>query len=1397
MLYQKATMIKTSTYCISIIRYSILLLCVFIFSSNIARSSTDRIGSPFIYNYKTENFHGHPQNWGIVQSKYGLMFFANGNGVMVYDGNKWEMIELPGKTPPRAIGETQDGIVYTAGTNEIGYIQPGLKGRLEYLSLLDSLGLKQFGTVRDIITVENCAYFRSSEYVIRLSSEGFKYWKAKSTFSVIFLFNNEFYIDDEKFGLFKVDKDSLVLAPSGDEFINKDFRFAKQLNGKVILANRQKGLYSYEPNIITGNRLKNIASKANPVLVKNFVYCGTIGKNGDIIIGTSNGGCVVVDENGRLLSLINQKTGILQNKIHALYVDRDNLLWIASDKGITKCDYSGSISYWNEKHGLEGIVQSLIEYNNTFYAGTLQGLFYLKNGFFEKVQCPISQTWSFLKYKVPSSNQQILLIGTVEGVFVLQDNKFIRVSKAFPVFELYQSKKNPNIVLLGTEENIGILEYKKGSFSVLGFIPETGMGVRSIIEDLNNNIWATTYRDGVVKIQPSNNVLNPRKVKFYTKDDGFQSLKNILVYELNKNIVFATEQGILQYSQEQDTFLPDSIFKNAFGNSKDIFNLAEDSAGNIYITNLQNRRGSIAMAIKEANGHYQFISAPFNVIPPMMMLTSYIDSKGIYWIGGSEGLFRFNKNLINSYEKKISSRINQVTLNGDSCLFCGNNFIESHGKRYLTNIQNNISKYKINYKYNSLTFTYSALDFSDESTLLFRYKLEGYDNDWSEWTTTNTKEYTNLPEGKYRFSVSSKNIFDIIGEEATFEFHILSPWYRSTVAYIIYFLGILLTFTFSIRVYTRILIVQKQNLENTVKERTEEIRIQKEELQAQAEEMAAQSKELQAQSEVLLRINEELEKLSIVAQETDNAVIIMNENGEFLWINDGFTRLYGHTKEEFLQNYSSIFEVSTNPEIHQTIQDCLNSKESVVFESSATTKCGKTVYVQTTITPILNSKGIVEKLVAIDSDITKLKEAEFEIIQKNEEITSQKEELELHRFNLEKIVQERTVQLEIEKNKAEESDRLKSAFLANMSHEIRTPMNAIVGFANLLKIDDVTKEDKVEFIKEINANSNSLLQLIDDIINIAKIEAGQLNIIKKDFDINSLLKEIRGVFIQKIRSEYCKKIDLVLQLDNEDMEYIIYSDPVRIQQVISNLIDNAIKFTDDGSVEFGYKLDKEVDVSVLKFFVKDTGIGLSEEHQELIFNRFTKIETDRNKLYRGTGLGLTISKNIANLLDGKLYVESQLNKGSTFYFTLPIEKNSHIGVSETTSQSENTSKDWHDKAVLVAEDENSNYKLVEAILKRTKIKILRANNGEEVIEQFKTNDFDLVLMDIKMPIMNGLEATKAIRSINATVPIIALTAYAMDNDEKICLESGCSDYLSKPIQPSRLITMFQKYLTDK
>ncbi|MCD4833099.1 MAG: tetratricopeptide repeat protein [Bacteroidales bacterium] len=278
-----------------------------------------------------------------------------------------------------------------------------------------------------------------------------------------------------------------------------------------------------------------------------------------------------------------------------------------------------------------------------------------------------------------------------------------------------------------------------------------------------------------------------------------------------------------------------------------------------------------------------------------------------------------------------------------------------------------------------------------------------------------------------------------------------------------------------------------------------------------------------------------------------------------------------------------------------------------------------------------------------------------EILSQNEEILTQKEELEKHQNHLEKLVTERTKELEIAKEKAEESDRLKTAFLANMSHEIRTPMNAIIGFTDLLNDSELTDETKVELTGLINHNSDTLLHLIDDIIDLSKIESGQLKIDKRECNIDKIFNLLFEIFNERKNILSKSKINIIVNNKLKNEQFKLVTDHIRLQQILSNLIDNALKFTEKGFVEYGCFFSDKNDQE-LTFYVKDTGIGLSPDQQVQIFNRFYKTEEDKRKLYRGAGLGLSISKKLTELLGGKLWVESEKDMGSVFYFTLPFTK---------------------------------------------------------------------------------------------------------------------------------------------
>jgi signal transduction histidine kinase/ligand-binding sensor domain-containing protein/CheY-like chemotaxis protein len=409
--------------------------------------------------------------------------------------------------------------------------------------------------------------------------------------------------------------------------------------------------------------------------------------------------------------------------------------------------------------------------------------------------------------------------------------------------------------------------------------------------------------------------------------------------------------------------------------------------------------------------------------------------------------------------------------------------------------------------------------------------------------------------------------------------------------------------------------------------------------------------------------------------------------------------------------------------------------------------------------------------------------------QMSQQIIKQNKELEMHYSMLEHLVEERTLELKIAKDKAEESDNLKSAFLANMSHEIRTPMNAIVGFANLLRKENLTLEKRNKFIDLINSNSDSLLLLIDDILDLSMIEANQLVIGNEIVIVNEFLEKIHASYLQLNKNE---NIDLVFNNELHDLQLRVFADNERFRQILTNLISNAMKFTVKGIVEIGLKkLD-----NCLAFYVKDTGIGIPEKDIENIFERFRKNEDKKDVLYRGAGLGLAISRSLAQLLGGKLVVESVVGKGSIFTFLLPetyissdmpIDKNVPVFKKDESLS---------DKNILVVEDEDDNFMYFRSVLTIHKLNVFRAENGLDALEMINSGmNFHVILMDIKMPVMNGFEATKIIKSKNPNQIVVAVTAFARSEEKQRFMEAGFDDYLAKPVKPSDLRRIIDKYLT--
>ena len=512
-------------------------------------------------------------------------------------------------------------------------------------------------------------------------------------------------------------------------------------------------------------------------------------------------------------------------------------------------------------------------------------------------------------------------------------------------------------------------------------------------------------------------------------------------------------------------------------------------------------------------------------------------------------------------------------------------------------------------------------------------------------------------------------------------------------------------------------------------------------------------------------------------ESSPEGVTILDVNDCVLRCNEEFTRMFGYSSEEAVgKPINSLIVPEELKDEGLFLTNSVADGRLIMHETKRKHKDGMLIDVSILGKPIQFRGGQIA-VYGIYRDISDRKRVEDELIQKSHEIESQNEEYRL--LNEELLVA---------KEKAEESDRLKSAFLANMSHEIRTPMNGILGFSQLLTNPNIKEVDLEQYVNVIQGCGNQLLTIINDLIDISKIEANQITIINSELNLNKLLHEQYLLFSKKADSML---LEFTYTCGLPDQHSSIVTDAARLKQILTNLLGNAFKFVKEGHIRFGYYHRG----NHLEFFVEDSGIGIVEEHHQLIFERFRQVETKLSSQTGGTGLGLAISKAYINKMGGEIWVKSKPGVGSTFYFTLPYSPAKYMYDQEEELITSCISTIKAGKVVLVAEDDDVNYFFIREMLSDTPLEIIRAKNGTEVVEAVRANPkVDIVLMDIKMPEMDGYDATREIKSLRKNLPIIAQTAYAFTSDREKALKAGCDDYISKPIERLKLIEMIAKYL---
>lgn len=507
----------------------------------------------------------------------------------------------------------------------------------------------------------------------------------------------------------------------------------------------------------------------------------------------------------------------------------------------------------------------------------------------------------------------------------------------------------------------------------------------------------------------------------------------------------------------------------------------------------------------------------------------------------------------------------------------------------------------------------------------------------------------------------------------------------------------------------------------------------------------------------------------LIVEELNEGAVVLSDEGVVLYCNRRFAELVSIPATQIVGSYFNDLVVENEKsKFSQLLQEGLKNKTFGDFISL--NRSDKPGFFHLTFSPL--PPDCLGNVCVMTSDLSELKSIEEELRLSHEEL------------------KQRIIEANQAKEEAQKSDRLKSAFLANMSHEIRTPMNGILGFTELLKDPDLTGKKQMEYISIIQKGGNRMLNIINDIIDISKIESGLMILTIDETNIYDIAESVFHFFKPEVEA---KGLKLFLRESLSSEQSRIFTDKEKVYAILSNLIKNAIKYTGQGTIEFGYRNIGDY----FEFFVKDTGIGIPFEKHNLMFERFIRDEIADKMAKQGAGLGLAIAKAYVEMLGGKIWIESEQGKGSTFYFTVsflakPIQKEIP---KEVISIPENGQTKG--LKILVAEDDDSSSELISLVIRNLAKEIIKVDNGTEAIKAcLNQPDIDLILMDIQMPELDGYEATRQIRKFNSKIVIIAQTAYALANDRELALEAGCSDYISKPINSIDLLNLIQKHFNN-
>jgi len=781
-------------------------------------------GFKFFKSYTSKEYEEHNINWAVLQDKRRIIYVANNSGLMEFDGISWRKIAVPNWTV-RSMAIDDDGTIYVGGQDEIGFLVPDSKGTLQYESLLNYLddNKKNFAWVWRTHSTKEGIYFRTSKFLFRWrpNSKQIKVWEPEPGHAFKFSFTREgiFFIHQRKVGLMQIANDSLKLIPGDEKFAAVEiFTMAQYDSEKLLIGTLSNGFYIYD-----GLRVVPFPTEVDDYLRKKELAHSIRLSSGDFALATLRGGLVIIDPRGRQKEIFNKDSGLQDDNVKYVFQDSQGNLWLALSKGIAKIEYVSPFSVYDERSKLPGNVQSVVKHQNHLYVGTDRGLFFLASPFKFRPAAGISSDCRDLL-----SIKDSLLVAATDGVCQVKNNSKQRITKNRS-YVLLRSDKDKNRVWVGTSQGLFSLFFKDGQWVKERKFENITQAIKTIVEDRKGSMWLGTQTKGVLKVDfPGDGVTKDATGTHYHTSQGLPS-GPVRVYWAAGHVMFATDEGIFRFDESKKVFIPDATLGKEFAGGpegKIVFRIAADKDKNVWLHSYPGARN--IQVILKPDGTFEINKKPFLRLPGIQVNTIYPDPGGdTVWFAGNDGLIRYDIKVKKNYRLDFPTLIRKVVVNG-KLVFNG-----YKSKRFFPIVP---------YKDRNLRFEFAAPFFEAETRTRYQSFLEGYETDWSAFTSETRKDYTNLDAGVYTFRVRARNVYENLSKEAVFKFKILPPWYKTWWAFAVYILaGFLLVFLI-VKWRSGKLQREKQKLEQIVKERTKEIKDKNLQLEDQSEKLKEMDK---------------------------------------------------------------------------------------------------------------------------------------------------------------------------------------------------------------------------------------------------------------------------------------------------------------------------------------------------------------------------------------------------------------------------------------------------------------------------------------------------------------------------------------------------------------------------